>query len=173
MPPGLRVSDATFATTFVVRDAERARQPGRPAHGGLHRLGELAGTEEVRRDLPEVEVALVQAGALDRRHDLAHALPDRSRVLAVQRMARPDEDRVRAAPQRLRAAHRRVDAEAARDVVRSGDDAAPVRIPADDQRLRREARASISSTAAKKASRSRCATIMPKGYSVAGTGLLV
>ena len=51
-------------------------------------------------------------------------------------MARPDEDGVRAAAERLGGAHRGVDAERARDVVRGRNDAAPARVAADDQRLR-------------------------------------
>ena len=47
---------------------------------------------------------------------------------------------MRAAAQRLGAAHRGVDAEAARDVVRGRDDAAPARVAADDERLRAELR---------------------------------
>ena len=58
-------------------DAERARQRGRAAHGRLHRLGHAAGGEEVGRDLAQVEVALVEAGPLDGRHDLPHRPPDR------------------------------------------------------------------------------------------------
>ena len=117
------------------RDAERAGQRGRAANGGLDGLGELAGGEEVRRDLAEVEVALVDPGLLDRGDDLAHRRPDRLRVLAVQVVARPDEDRLRAAPERLGAAHRRVDPERPRDVVRGRDDPAAVRVAPDDERL--------------------------------------
>ena len=83
----------------------------------------------------EVEVALVETGALDPRDDLAHGRPHGLRVLPVERVARPDEDRSRAASERLRAAHRGVDAEAARDVVRGRDDAPAVRVAADDERL--------------------------------------
>ena len=42
---------------------------------------------------------------------------------------------MRAAAQRLGAAHRRVDAEPPRDVVRGRDDAAALRVAADDERL--------------------------------------
>src|SRR5712691_790330 len=51
-------------------------------------------------------------------------------------MSRVHEDNMRTATERLRAAHRRVDPELARLVVRSGDDTAPVRVAADDKRLR-------------------------------------
>ena len=64
-----------------------------------------------------------------------------------------------AAPQRLRAAHRRVDAVAPRLVVRGRDDTAAVRVATDDQRLRAGSGRSSSSTAAKNASRSTWATI--------------
>ena len=116
-------------------DAERAGQRGRAADGRLHRFGELAGGEEVRRDLAEVEVALVEPGLLDGGDDLAHGAPDRLRVLAVEGVTGADEDRLRAAAQRLGAAHRRVDPEPPRDVVRGRDDAAALRVAADDQRL--------------------------------------
>src|SRR4029077_11186542 len=67
--------------------------------------------------------------------------PDVARVLAIERVARADEDGGRAAANRLRGAHRRMDPEAARDVVRGGDDAAAARIAADDEGLRAELRA--------------------------------
>ncbi len=57
------------------------------------------------------------------------------RVLAVERVARPDEDGMRTAADRLGATHRGVDAELARVVVRGRHDAAPARIAADDERL--------------------------------------
>ena len=60
---------------------------------------------EVAGDLVDVEVALVEAGALDRGADLADG-SDASRVLGVDAVPRADEDGLRAAPQRLRAAHR-------------------------------------------------------------------
>ena len=53
-------------------------------------------------------------------------------------MARPDEDGVRAAPERLGAAHRRADAEAPRPVVRGGDDSTAVGIASDDEGHGRE-----------------------------------
>ena len=53
-------------------------------------------------------------------------------------MPRPDEDRVRAAAERLGAAHRRVDAELPRDVVRGRDDTTTARVAADDERLPQE-----------------------------------
>ena len=116
-------------------DAERAGQRGRAADGRLHRFGQLAGCEEVACDLPQVEVALVDPGLLDGRDDLTHRAPDRPRVLAVQGMTGADEDRVRAAAQRLGAAHRRADAVPARDVVCGGDHAAALRVSADHQGL--------------------------------------
>ena len=118
------------------RDAERAGQARRRPHRGLDGLGDRARAREVGREPGEVEVALVEPGALDPRHDLAHGRPDRLRVVAVQRVPGPEEDRLRAAPERLGAAHRRVDAEAPRDVVRGRDDAAAARVAADDERLR-------------------------------------
>jgi hypothetical protein len=55
-------------------------------------------------------------------------------------MARSQEDGLRTAAKRLGAAHRRMDAELPGDVVRRRDDAAAVRIPADDERLFPQAR---------------------------------
>ena len=81
-PPGLRRSEAIFATTFELASAERAREPRARADRGLHGLGERARVVEGRRDLAEVEIALVDPGLLDRRHDVAHERPDLLRVLA-------------------------------------------------------------------------------------------
>ena len=117
------------------RDSERAREARTGAHRRLHGLGDDARLEEVARDLAEVEVSLVDPGLLDGRDDPAHRRPDVPRVLAVERVARPDEDRVRAAADRLGRAHRRMDPEPPRDVVRGRDDAAPLRVAADDERL--------------------------------------
>src|SRR6185436_3831728 len=83
----------------------------------------------------EVEVSLVESRALDERHDLAHGGPHRLRVLAVERVPGPDEDGLGAAAQRLGAAHRRVDPETPRRVVRRRDDSASLWVPADDERL--------------------------------------
>ena len=99
------------------------------------RLGDDASLEKVARDLTQVEVPLVETGLLDRRHDPAHGRPDMTRVLAVERMAGTHEHGVRAAPDRLRSAHRRMDAETARDVVGGRHDTPPLRIATDDQRL--------------------------------------
>jgi uncharacterized protein with von Willebrand factor type A (vWA) domain len=109
-------------------------------HRGLHRLRDDARGEEVVGDLRDVEVALVDSGLLDRGHDSAHRLPDASRVLAVDRVTRPDEDRMRAASQRLGAAHGGMDSKPSRDVVRGRDDAASAGITAHDEWLRAELR---------------------------------
>src|SRR5205085_2973230 len=89
---------------------------------------------------PNIEVALVDPGLLDGRDDAANALPDVPRVLAVDRVARADEDCLRAAAQRLCAAHGGVDSEASRDVVRGCDDSTAARIAAHDERLGAEFR---------------------------------
>ena len=89
---------------------------------------------------PRGRVALVDPRLLDRRDDLADGRPDLPRVVAVQRVARPDEHRVRAAAERLRGRHRRVDPERARHVVRRRDDAAAVWVAADDQGNRSQRR---------------------------------
>ena len=117
------------------RDTERAREARRAAHCRLHGLGHTPCLEEVRGDVGHVEVALVDAGALDRRHDMPHRVPDGARIVAVQRVSGRDEDRMRAAALRLGTAHRRVDAEAPRLVVRGCNDAAALRVASDDQRL--------------------------------------
>src|SRR5581483_2646916 len=118
------------------RDAERARQARRPPHGRLHGLGDDARLEEVAGDLAHCEIALVEPRLLDGRDDAAHGRPDVTGVLAVDGVPRTHEDRVRAASDRFGGAHRRVDAEPARDVVRGRDDAATPGVAADDERLR-------------------------------------
>ena len=57
-------------------------------------------------------------------------------VLPVEGVPRADDDELRAAAQRLGGAHRRLDAEAAGDVVRRRHDSAALWVAADDQRLR-------------------------------------
>ena len=147
MPAGTTVTPARLAAVrgdlrdhLRRRDAERARQARRRAHRGLHGLRDGPGARVVGGEAAEVEIALVEPGALDARDDLAHRSPDGVRVLAVERVARPDEDGGRAASQRLCAAHRRADPEPARDVVRGRDDPAAARIAADDERTGPELR---------------------------------
>ena len=139
-PAGLAPVARDLRDDLAARDPERARQVRRASHGGLDRLGESPGREEVGRLVAQVEVALVDPGLLDDRRDLADRRPDAPRELAVAVVARTDEHRARAAAPRLRAAHRGVDAEAARDVVRGRDDPAALRVAADDERLRAQAR---------------------------------
>ena len=142
------------------RDAERAREARRGAHRRLHGLGDRTGAGEVGGEPGEVEVALVEPGALDERHDLAHGGPHRLRVLAVERVPGPHEDRLRAAAQCLGAAHRRVDPEPrARRSSRSRRRLGPCGSPPTTSGFRRSSGCSSSSTAAKNASRSRCARI--------------
>ena len=159
-PAGLAPVGGDLRDHLAGGDAERAGERGRAPDRRLHRLGELAGGQKVAGDLSEVEVALVDPGLLDRRDDLAHRAPDRPRVVAVEAVARPDEDGVRTAAQCLGAAHRRVDAVLTGDVVRGRDHAAALGVAADHERLGRSDGSSSCSTAAKKASRSRCATII-------------
>src|SRR5262249_46473269 len=102
--------------------------------------GDAARSEKVRRHFSDVEVALVHAGLLDRRDDAAHGHPDAARVLAVERVTRPDEDRLRAAAEGLGATHGRVDAEAAGGVVRWRDHTAAARVAADNERLQAKLR---------------------------------
>ncbi len=132
---GLARVAADLGDDLARSDAERARQARPGADRRLHRLGDHARLEEVAGDLAEIEIALVEPRLLDRRDDPAHRRPDVARVLPVERVTRAHEDRVRTAADRLGSAHRRVDAEASCDVVRRRDDAASLRIAADDQRL--------------------------------------
>ena len=124
IPPGLRRSEATLATTFVgATPSEHERLVA-----ALTEVCTAAATARAREKSAgepfEVEVALVETGALDERYDLTHGGPDRLRVLAIERVPWADEDGLGAAAQCLGAAHRRVDSEAARDVVRGRDDSA-------------------------------------------------
>ena len=135
IPPGLRRSDAILQTTFDVPTPSEHVRLVVAAHRGLDRRRDRARPREVGRDRAEVEVALVDPGSLDARDDLADRVPHDPRVLAVERVPGAEEDRGRAAPERLGRAHRRVDAELPRRVVRGRHDAAAVRIAADDERL--------------------------------------
>ena len=140
IPPGLRRSEATLQTTFDVET------PSEQESDVAARTEVCTASATARApvndgdDGAEVEVALVDPHLLDPRHDLADRAPDRLRVLPVERVARPDEHDVGAASERLGRAHRRADAEAPGDVVRGRDDAATLRVAADDERLRRAAR---------------------------------
>ena len=135
MPPGLRRSDAILHTTFEVPTPSEQVRLVVARDRGLDRRRDRARTREVGRDRAEVEVALVDPGALDPRDDLADRVPDGPRVLAIERVPGAHEDGGRAASERLGRAHRGVDAELPRDVVRGRDDAAAVRVAADDERL--------------------------------------
>ena len=140
MPPGLRRSDAILQTTFDVETpSEQVRLVVARTEVWIAEATARA-AHEVARDRRQVEVALVHARPLEARNDLADRVPDRAGVLLVERVARPEEDRVRAAAQRLGRAHRRVDPEPARDVVRGRDDPAAVRVAADHERLLAERR---------------------------------
>ena len=110
------------------RTAEVARGGGEAAVERHRSRGKLPARERIDR--------LVDPGLLDRRDDAAHRRPHVPRVLAVEAVPRAHEDDLRAAPQRFRRAHRRVDPESPRDVVGGRDHTAPVRISADDERLR-------------------------------------
>ena len=62
------------------RNAERARQPRPRPDDGAYGLGQRARVVECRRDLAEVEVALVDSRLLDRGHDVADDRPHLPRV---------------------------------------------------------------------------------------------
>ena len=134
-PPGLRRSLAILATTFEVAtptrrsgSSRRAPRPARPRRGRAPRRS-LARPRRGRGSPRRAPCARRSARPRGRR-------PRPRRVLAVDAVPRTDEDRVRAAAKRLGAAHRRVDPVPARHVVRGRDDAAPVRVASDDERLR-------------------------------------
>src|SRR5262249_21652628 len=114
IPPGLRRSLAILETTLhgeTPSEHERLLAPRAAPTRRAPRLGHGPRLAEVGRHLPHVQVALVDAGLLDGRHDLAHRAPHGPRVLRVEPLPRLEEHRLRAAPQRLRARHRRVDPE--------------------------------------------------------------
>ena len=141
-------------------DAERAREARLRADGRLHRRGDRARAVKSWADGPEVEVALVEPRPLEPGHDLGDRVPDRARVLAVERVARAQEDGVRAAPERLRRRHRGVDPErCAPRSSRSTTTPRPCGSPPTTSGRSRRLGSSSSSTAAKKASRSRWARI--------------
>ena len=174
-PPGLAAVGRDLRDDLRGRDAERAREPRPRPHDGAHRLGERARVVERRRDLAEVEVALVDPGLLDRRHDLADRRPDLARVVAVERVARADED----APAGSAAAPRRTTSPSGSRSRGRRSSRSRRRRGRAGRRRRRAARArsagsSSSSTAAKNASRSRCATIIAdKGTAATGGGWAV
>ena len=123
------------------RDAERARQPRPRPDDGAHGLGQGARVVERRRDLAEVEIALVDPRLFDGGYDLADDRPHLPRVLAVDRHARANEHGV--GQRRSASAHDIADTIAVppRDVVRRRDHAAAVRVAADDERPPSGARA--------------------------------
>ena len=132
-PPGLRRSEATFATTFDVATPSEHESRVRARTTACTASASARASSNDGRDLAEVEVALVDPRLLDRRDDLADRRPDLARVVLVERVPRADEHGLRTAAERLGARHRRVDPEPARDVVRGRDDAPAVRIAADDR----------------------------------------
>ena len=73
-PTGLAAVGGHLADDLRGRDAERARERGRCAHRRLHGLGNGTRAGEVGGDRAQVEVALVDPGSLDARHDLAYAV---------------------------------------------------------------------------------------------------
>ena len=64
-PAGLAPVGRDLRDDLRRRDAERAGEARRRAHGGLHRLGDRAGAAKSAATRREVEVALVEPGALD------------------------------------------------------------------------------------------------------------
>ena len=85
IPPGLRRSDATLHTTLAVEtpsEQDRLAEPRTAVRTASASPRARAKPSPITRR--EIEVALVEAGALDARHDLPHGRPDRLRVLAVE-----------------------------------------------------------------------------------------
>jgi lipoprotein-anchoring transpeptidase ErfK/SrfK len=115
-------------------DAERAREVGSRAHDRADTLGDGPSVVEIGSDFLEVEVPLVDADLLHGGNDLADERPHFAGVISVQGMPRTNEGGMRATTQRFGARHRGVDPIAASDVVRGCDDAAAVRVAADDER---------------------------------------
>ena len=121
-------------------DAERAGEAGTPADCRLDRGRDRAGAREVRsrpsrgRGSPRRSRCARRAGRSRRPCPIPRASTGgRARAAGGRR-------RRGAAAKRLGRAHRRVDSELPRRVVRGRHDTAPVRVAADDERLRRGAR---------------------------------
>ena len=152
------------------RDAERAREPGAGAHDGLDRLGERPRVVEHRRHLAEVEVALVDPRLLDRRA--------RSRGSSTRPRASSPGRASGAAGRRRRAgsagAPRRPTSpsgcrsHAPRSCGR--DDAAAVRVAADDQGHAAGARAARAPRPRRRTRRGRDARRSWSGQGTARTG---
>ena len=135
-PAGLAPVARHLGDDLARGHAQRAGEArGRP-YGGLDGLGDRAGLHVVAGDAADVEVTLVEAGALHGGANLADRLPNGLGVRRVHAVSRPHEHGARAAAQRLGAAHGRADPVAAGNVVRGRDDAAAVGVTADDERLR-------------------------------------
>ena len=128
-PPGLCAVGGHLGHHLAGGDAQRARQPHALPHRAPHGVGGLG-----RALVGQLQVALVQAEHLDGRRHRAHQLPHAARPLAVVGDVRTHEDHLGAAAQRLRAAHRRADAERPGGVAGRRHDAAPVRIAAHHHR---------------------------------------
>ena len=137
---GLATVGRDLAHDLRRRHAEGAGERRRAAHSDLHRLRDPPRLRKGPDHRFEVEVALVEARALQAGNDLRDRRPHGLRVLTVERMSWAEEDDLGAAPERLRGAHRGADPEAARDVVRGRDDTAPARVAADDERPRAKGR---------------------------------
>ena len=134
IPPGFRRSDATLQTTLDVETPSEHDSDVDPRTAACTASARPLAWENALRDGAEIEVALVEPGPLDARHDLPDRRPHRLRVLAIQRVSRPQEDGVGTAAERLGRAHRRADPEPPGRVVRGRDDAAAPRVAADDER---------------------------------------
>ena len=111
IPPGLRRSDAILQTTFEVPTPSEHVRLVRPRTAVWTADAIPRARVKSRRDGAQIEVALVDPGALDARDDLCDRVPHDARVLAVERVSWAQEHGAGAAAQRLGCAHRRVDAE--------------------------------------------------------------
>ena len=159
-PPGFRRSEATLATTFVVATPRRAAQGGRASDGSLHRLGDRAA--------PRGSPPPPRRGRGSPRRALCARLSGRPRGSRSRRLASSRGRACAAAERRPRAdsaamPRRSSSPSGSRTCARRSSPSRRRRARAGRRRrssgLRRSDGSSSSSTAAKKASRSRCATI--------------
>ena len=134
-PSGFATPLATLARNFVRATPTVIGRPTRSSTLRFSRSAISLGSPASRSHPADVEERLVDRQALDeRRRVVEHAVHGLAR-LRVGGEPRPDDDRLRAEPLRLRAAHRRVDAVRLRLVARREHDAA-----ADDHRAPPQAR---------------------------------
>ena len=134
-PSGFATPLATFARSFVVAMPTVSGSPTCSRTAVRSRVAISKRRAGDRLQAADVEERLVDRDALDGRGGLLEDRLHRLARLDVGRESRRHDDRLRAQPPRLRAAHRRPHAERARLVARREHDA-----PADDHRPRAQRR---------------------------------